>query len=103
MYVDLGAERLIGAEKGMQKIAVEVKTFAGPSELADLEQALGQYVVYRTVLRKREPDRALFLAVPHVVLYDVFEEPLGELLIEHNAIKVMSFDPQQERIVTWIQ
>lgn len=102
MYIDLGAERLLGAEKGSQKIAVEIKGFAGSSGMADLEQAVGQYVVYRTVLAEREPERELFLAIPELVLHDVFEEPLGELLIERNALKMLCFDPQLERIVTWI-
>jgi hypothetical protein len=41
MYVDLGAEQLIAAEKDLRKIAVEVKSFLGPSEMADLERAIG--------------------------------------------------------------
>ena len=31
LFVDLGAERVIGAEKGLRKIAVEIITFGGPS------------------------------------------------------------------------
>ena len=31
MYVDLGAEKLIAAEKDQQKIAVEIKSFNRPS------------------------------------------------------------------------
>ena len=45
MYVDLGAEQILAAEKGSRKIAVEVKSFLGLSEVADLEQAIGQYTV----------------------------------------------------------
>ena len=41
LFVDLGAERLVAAERGTERIAVEVKSFLGPSEMADLEQALG--------------------------------------------------------------
>ena len=61
VYVDLGAERILAAEKGSQRIAVEIKTFLGPSDMQDLEQALGQFVLYRSVLRRREPDRELYL------------------------------------------
>jgi len=50
MFVDLGAERLLAAEKGQRKIAVEVKSFLGLSEMEDLEQAIGQYIVYHDVL-----------------------------------------------------
>ncbi len=44
VFVDLGAEKLIAAEKGSRKIAVEIKSFSGRSEVADLEKALGQYI-----------------------------------------------------------
>jgi hypothetical protein len=37
MYVDLGAERLFSAEKEGQRIAVEIKTFGGISEMLALE------------------------------------------------------------------
>jgi len=50
LFVDLGAQRLLAAEKGREKIAVEVKSFVGPSDLDDLEKALGQYVLYHDVL-----------------------------------------------------
>ena len=42
MYVDLGAERLIVAEKAEQRIAVEIKSCVGDSEIDDLEKAIGQ-------------------------------------------------------------
>ncbi len=46
LYADLGAERLIQAEKEQQKIVVEIKSFVGLSDMHDLEQALGQYILY---------------------------------------------------------
>ena len=52
MYVDLGAERLLAAIKGTRKIAVEIKSFSGLSEMNDLEQAVGQYIVYSDVLHR---------------------------------------------------
>src|SRR5438128_115422 len=63
-YIDLGAEMPIAAEKEGRRIAVEVKSFLGASELDDLEHALGQYGIYRVVLQKRDPERALYLALP---------------------------------------
>jgi XisH protein len=57
MFVDLGAEQFLAAEKTNQLIAVEIKSFLGPSLLDDLEKALGQFVLYRAVLSKREPER----------------------------------------------
>ena len=63
VYVDLGAEQLLAAEKHGQKIAVEIKSFVGRSDVDDLEKALGQYLLYHDILVQREPDRILYLAV----------------------------------------
>ncbi|MBC1194175.1 MAG: fatty-acid oxidation protein subunit alpha [Microcystis sp. M04BS1] len=44
LFVDLGAERLLAAEKGTEKIAIEVKSFTRPSDMKDLEEA-GQTLI----------------------------------------------------------
>ena len=66
-YIDLGAEMPLAAEKEGRRIAVEVKSFLGPSELDDLERALGQYGIYRVVLEKRNPQRLLYLALCRMI------------------------------------
>lgn len=40
LYVDFGAEPSIGAEKDNQKIAVEVKSFMGKSDMNDFKNAI---------------------------------------------------------------
>jgi XisH protein len=62
-YIDLGAERLLAAEKQERRIAVEVKSFISPSLVKDLEQALGQYIMYGQVLSKQNSDLLLYLAM----------------------------------------
>ena len=85
LFVDLGAEQVIGAEKGLRKIAVEIKTFRGSSDMRDLEQAIGQYVLYRIFLRRVEPDRELYLAVPQDVVEKVFSEDYGQGFVKTNT------------------
>ena len=102
MYVDLGAEQLLAAEKGERRIAVEIKSFLGSSEMDDLEKALGQFVLYRSVLAKREPDRTLFLAVTDLVLRDLFDEPIGQLIVNDESVRILGFDPKAEVITRWI-
>ena len=102
MYVDLGAEQLLAAEKGERKIAVEVKSFLGHSEMADLEQAVGKYTIYHEVLSRAEPERVLFLAIDEETYDNLFEEPIGELLLETRQIRLIVFDPQTEAIRLWI-
>jgi len=102
MYIDLGAEQLMAAERVGRKIAVEVKSFVGPSEIEDLKLALGQYVLYRNVLSRTEPDRDLYLGIRRAIFRELFEEPIGQLLIENERLKLIVFDPDTEAIVRWI-
>ena len=102
MYVDLGAEQLLAANKCDRKIAVEIKSFTSPSEMSDLEKAIGQYIVYHDVLAQVEPNRELYLAVSEEVATGLFEEPLGELLLKNNRVRLLVFNSDAEVIVKWI-
>ena len=101
VYMDLGAKRLLAAEKNERQIAVEIKGFAGASEMADLEKALGQFVLYRTVMQEIEPERVLYLAVPQKIMESLFQDDLGRLLFQQRLIQVFSFDPSEEVLVEW--
>jgi XisH protein len=102
LYVDLGAEQLIAAENAERKIAVEIKSFVGRSDIDDLEKALGQYILYHDILSEREPERVLYLAIRSAVYTDLFEEPIGKLLINNGRLKLIVFDPRMEVILKWI-
>lgn len=102
MYIDMGAEQVLTAEKAGRKIAVEVKSFVGSSELNDIENALGQYLLYRSVLARTEPDRTLYLAVHKEVFLDVFEQSLGRLVLDDYQVPLIVFDAQEEVILQWI-
>lgn len=102
VYIDLGAELLIAAEKASRKIAVEVKSFAGPSAIEDLRNALGQFILYNDILVKVEPDRDLFLAIHTEVFEDLFEDPIGQLLLDNQRVRLIVFDPQAEEIEKWL-
>ena len=102
LYVDLGAEQLFSAEKTGQRIAVEIKSFVGASAMYDLEEALGQYLVYRSVLSRTEPERLLYLAVHHEAFLDIFDAALGQLLLADYQVRLIVYDLQTEVILAWI-
>jgi hypothetical protein len=102
LSADLGAERLISAEKGTEKIVVEVKSFVGESDVKDLEQALGQYILYKQILNEIGENRDLYLAVSQPVFNSVFTVEIGQLLINNQIIKLIVFDDKNEEIVQWI-
>jgi hypothetical protein len=102
VYVDLGAERnVLGAVRGTEKIAVEIKTFGGPSDVRDLQEALGQYLLYQNLLREIEPDRIVFLAVPKAAWFGIFKEAIGQLILDREIPYAFAFDPILEEIIEW--
>lgn len=103
LYIDLGAEKLIAAEKSGRRIAVEIKTFIGPSLITSFYAAVGQFVAYQTALESTHSDRTLFLAVPVDIYRRFFLEPLVSAVVAREAIKLITFDEQQENIEQWIE
>lgn len=102
LYVDLGAERIIAAERGTEKIAVEIKSFTRPSDMKDLEEALGQCVLYSRLLARYDPDRKVYLAVTDEVYESVFEEEAGQILIQDGLLNLVTFDANREELVRWV-
>jgi len=102
LSADLGAERLINAEKGTEKIVVEVKSFVGRSDVKDLEQALGQYILYRQVLNEMQINRNLYLAISRPAFKSVFTIELGQVLLKNQLVKLIVFDEKSEAILQWI-
>jgi hypothetical protein len=101
-YVDLAAEKLLTAQKGARKIAVEVKSFVSASEMHDLQEALGQYLIYQTMLKHEEPERKLYLAVSEEIFDQVFTRDVGALVITEHNLSMIVFDDEAEVITRWI-
>jgi hypothetical protein len=70
--IDLGAEKMIGAEKEGVLIAVEVKNFLSRSPVADFEDAYGQFMLYKRIIYKNDPTRLLYLAIPEFAFKTFF-------------------------------
>ena len=99
--IDLGAEILIGAQKGKSIIAVEIKSFLSLSELYDFYGAIGQFTYYREALEEVEPERELFLAVPMPIYEGIFQEPISQKVLIANRIKIIAYDIKNKIIVKW--
>jgi len=102
LYADFGAEQVFAAEKHERKIVVEVKSFIGASVVADLEKALGQYILYADVLSDIEPDSIVYLAIREEIFATLFNEPLGQILLRKNRVNLLVFDPVEKEIRQWI-
>ena len=103
LEVDLGAEKLIAAQKGNQKIAVEVKSFLRASQITDFYQALGQFLPYKVALQRLEPERVLYLAIPKIVYEELFGEILIQDLLRQYPVKLIIYTSDKEEIASWIE
>mgnify|MGYP001259584834 CR=1 FL=1 len=102
LFVDLGAEKLIAAEKGNAKIAVEVKSFLGKSIISETQDAIGQFLMYQVVMSEFEANRVLYLAIEEEIFDNEFSDALKTLLLEKLNIKLLIFRASEEGIVKWL-
>jgi|JI8StandDraft_2_1071088.scaffolds.fasta_scaffold09709_4 hypothetical protein len=102
LAVDLGAERVIAAQRGLDKIVVEIKSFTGVSDIDDLEKALGQYTLYQRILEAQSINRRLYLALPQAAYLGLFTIEIGQILLDSQSLQLLIFDPDSEVILQWI-
>lgn len=102
VYIDLGARKIIAAQKDNREIAVEVKTFAGASNVAEFHLAVGQFLNYRSILRRQQPNRTLYLAISTEIYSSFFKEELPQISIEDYQIKLVIFEPDTAEVLQWI-
>jgi hypothetical protein len=101
--IDFGAERLIMAERGVERIAIEVKSFLNSSAITDFYRAYGQFSTYRLALKRQDPERKLYLAVPEEVYEVFFKSPFIQVAIEEFKLLLIVYEPREEVIVQWIK
>ena len=101
--IDLAAEQLLAAERTGQKIAVEVKSFLGPSRMYDFHLALAQFLTYRLAIAQHEPERLLYLAIPLDVYEQVFLGLMARHITSQYHVHVLVFDPIREEVRAWAE
>lgn len=99
--IDLGADRVIGAKKDNEKIAVEVKSFIQQSAAYEFHGALGQYLNYITALENLEQDRVVYMAVPLDVWQTTFQKKGIQISLKKYQVKLIIYDTETKKIVEW--
>ena len=72
---------------------MEIQSFLSPSPVRDLQEAIGQYEIYRVILAETEPERLLFLAAPLRIYENLLSERFGQLIISRLQLRLL---PRQE-------
>ena len=101
--IDFGAEPLIAAEKEEITIAVEVKSFIGPSTINEFHKAMGQFNDYCVALEIKDPNRILFLVVPEDIWHRFFQKNVIQKSLERANVKIVVYNPINNEIVKWIK
>jgi hypothetical protein len=103
LQIDLGAENTLAAQRDLEKIAVEIKSFNSESDISEFHRALGQYLNYAQGLEDQEPDRVLYLAVPSETYEDFFQLPFIQKSIKRHGINIITYNPMKEEVKQWIK
>ena len=98
---DLGAEKYFVAEKGLEKILVEIKSFITTSNINELNRSIGQYDFYALLLEEKEPNRIPYLAMPNDAYEDLIREPIIQLFLQRHNVKLILFDTENPIIHSW--
>ncbi len=103
LLIDLGAERMLAAEREGEQIAVEIKSFIKLSVIHDLKEAVGQFILYAGALAESPENvgRVLYLAIREETYEAVFEEAIGQMLLRHTHLPLIVFNASREEITQW--
>jgi hypothetical protein len=112
LFIDLGVGRsrflsqqkgyIIGVERDRTRIAIEIKEFRGLSAMADLEQAIGQYSLYKLLLNQVDPGREIYLGVTDITYETIFSEQIGKLVINELPLNLLVVDATTAEVKQWI-
>ncbi len=71
-------------------------------QLKNLEEALGQYNLYQTLLEVTEPERELFLGVSEKTFAKFFAREEIKFVMQRLNVKMLVVDVDSEEVVQWI-
>jgi len=103
IHIDLAAELPFAAERGTEKIAVEIKSFFAVSKQYELYGVLGQYNAYKSVLKELDSERDLYLAVSHTIYHEAFGRGIFRLVQRDYSLNIIVVRLETEEIEQWIR
>jgi XisH protein len=102
LFIDLGATKT-GEDRIGVIIAVEIQSFRDESKVKNLQEAIGQFLMYRSVLQRIEPQRKIWLAVEAAIFRGFLNEPLSQIMIDDNSLAFIVYDIRTHKVTQWKQ
>ncbi len=103
LSTDIGAEKIILAEKQIAKIAVEVKSFTHISILHEFLKASGQFFTYNKIISKNDPERILYVAMPSFIHKKLIKYDWVNEVITDMNMKIILYNTENITIEAWIE
>jgi len=102
IYIDVEASR--GTNGSRQQILLaEIKCFPeSQNTITELYHAIGQYLIYQSVLIMANLTISLYLAIPETIYEAIFDEAVRHA-ISQSKIKLLIVDMDEERVKQWIE
>ena len=102
VYIDIEARRSEVTAPLPASIGVEVKVIAPRRVTEQVERAIGQYIIYRSLLEDAYPNHACYLAVSTRDYRRHLSGPKYRRVFQTNRIHLLIFDEVREEIDQWI-
>ena len=102
LYADIGATRTI-EQINIEMIVVEVKGFGQRSLMYALEEAFGQYQLYRKLLEVLQPEVKVYLAIPQSAYERLEKRAPFRFLMQRKEMSLIIVDTNKEEVVEWIE
>ena len=103
VFIDVGAEKVIAAEREHEKIAVEIKSFIGYSTIQDMKVALGQFMIYLGFLEELEPERILWIGISQDTYMTAFQRKSIKFIVKRFQVPLLVVDTENAEVKEWIQ
>lgn len=80
-----------------------LQSFIAGSDINEFHTALGQYLNYCLALEENQPERIVYLAVPHETYLDFFQLAFVQRTLQRYQVKLVTYDAKKEEIRQWIK
>jgi hypothetical protein len=102
LYPDLAVEKFISETQRQRKIIIEIKSFISLSLVKDFELSLGQYIIYRDLIRLLQDEyQEIYLAIKDEVYNTFFQRKSIQVLANLNQLALLVVNIEKEEIVQW--
>lgn len=102
VYADLRIVKAADGTTVQRALVIEIKGFTGDSPIHNLENALGQYELYRIYLKSVAPEDKLYLAIRATTYNEQFTRPAFAVIVQEKNLPLLVVDTEREEVVQWI-